>query len=245
MDRQEIEQQIDRFIGNEMSPSEQENFCRKMELEPELKEQVKLRLVLVEGELIRAEEKARKAMEANHRQPAPLRPWLVAACLACLLFGIAFYIGNSYQYTTQEIYQSCYVIPPVERARGNGLSGKVASWNQKIISYYEQKSYKEIIELYQQENISQFTKELPASTLLYISIAFLEQKQAATAISLLSPLCTSPYQEEAEWLLLCCYLQINDRTQALQYATKLQQDNGVYAKHAASVERLLKEKKWF
>lgn len=244
MDRQEIEQQIDRFIGNEMSPSEQEDFCRKTELEPELKEQVKLRMILVEGELIRAEEKARKAMEANHTHSA-LRPWLIAACLAGLLFGLTFYIGNSYQYTTQEIYQSCYVIPPVERARGNGLSEETASCNQKIISNYEQENYKEIVELYQQENISQFTKELPASTLLYISIAFVEQKQAPTAIPLLLPLCTSAYKEEAEWLLLCCYLQINDRAQALQYATKLQQDNSTYARRAASVERLLKEKKWF
>lgn len=37
MDKQQLEQQIDQFINNEMSPAEQQSFCQKLETDKELK----------------------------------------------------------------------------------------------------------------------------------------------------------------------------------------------------------------
>lgn len=57
MDKQQLEQQIDQFINNEMSPAERLDFSQKLETDNKLKQQVKLRMLLIEGELIRAEKK--------------------------------------------------------------------------------------------------------------------------------------------------------------------------------------------
>lgn len=89
MNKQQIEQQIDRFINNEMSLFEQEEFRRMLETDSHLKEQVKLRMILIEGELIRAEQKARLAIEASkHIHP---HSWVAVACILCIFAGIGLF----------------------------------------------------------------------------------------------------------------------------------------------------------
>ena len=49
MDRTILEQQIDRFVQNEMTPDEREQFVLSMRNDKELKEQVAIRYLLLEG----------------------------------------------------------------------------------------------------------------------------------------------------------------------------------------------------
>ena len=62
MDRTISEQQIDRFVQNEMTPDEREQFVLSMRNDKELKEQVAIRYLLLEGTLMKNEEKARMAL---------------------------------------------------------------------------------------------------------------------------------------------------------------------------------------
>lgn len=252
MDKLQLEQQIDRFINNEMSASEHQEFRQRLEMDKDLKKQVELRMILIEGELIHAEEKARAAMEASghsgihsrHSGKTFRRSWLAAACVVLILLGIG-YAGHTYRYSTQEIYQTYYAIPVIERTRGEGMPEQVAIYNQQIINNFEQHKYNVIVELYQSEHLSEMIEEFPSSTLLYISIALMEQQRASEAIHLLQPLVNTPYREEAEWLLLCCYLSANERSSAQQLVEKISNADGLYADKAVLIKKLLKERRWF
>lgn len=249
MDKLQLEQQIDRFINNEMSTTEHQEFRQRLETDKDLKKQVELRMILIEGELIHAEEKARAAMESSgihkHHSGKTIRwSWLAAACVALILVSIG-YVGNSYQYSPQDICRMYYEIPVIERTRGEALPQQASTYNQQIIDYYEQRKYKEIAALYQNKNLSEMIEDFPVHTLLYISIALMEQQQVSEAIPLLQPLVDTPYQEEAEWLLLCCYLKTDNRQQAIQLAEKLKMHNGMYSEKAILIEEKIKEKRWF
>lgn len=242
MKRQQLEQQIDQFINNEMSPSEQQEFREILETDDNLRQQVELRMMLIEGELIRAEKKARLAMEAPRQ--ICFYPW-VAACILFVCIGSGLYVGNLYRYSTEEICRTYYEVPIIERARGTGMSEKVAEYNQQIITAYEQQQYEIITQLYRKKELSIWEDAFPVSTRLYIGIAFIEQQNIAEAIPLLLPLTDTPYKEEAEWLLLCCYMKTNERNKALQIVEAIKENNGLYKEKAMSIEKLLKEKKWF
>lgn len=244
MNKQQIEQQIDRFINNEMSLFEQEEFRRMLETDSHLKEQVKLRMILIEGELIRAEQKARLAIEASKHNIHP-HSWVAVACILCIFAGIGLYVGSLHRYSPEEIYQTYYEVPIIGRARGEGISEKIAECNQKIITAYEQQQYETVTELYREKELSIKIDAFPVSTRLYIGISFIERQETTEAISVLLPLVGTPYKEEAEWLLLCCYMKINDRDKALQVVTEIKEDNGLYKEKAISIEKLLKERKWF
>lgn len=125
------------------------------------------------------------------------------------------------------------------------MADEVALYNQQIINAYEKQQYKVIAELYQKKNLSDLLDAFPVSTQLYISIAFMEQKKEQEAIPLLLSLTDTQYKEEAEWLLLCCYMKTNDRNKALQWVEKIKNNNGIYVKKTTFIEQLLKEKKWF
>lgn len=79
------------------------------------------------------------------------------------------------------------------------------------------------------------------------AIACLQQQQPHEAISLLNQtaLLSSPYGEEAEWLLLCAYLQTGEREKAEATARAIQQKQGVFASKADEILKQLKEKRWF
>ena len=125
------------------------------------------------------------------------------------------------------------------------MSEKVAEYNQQIITAYEQQQYEIITQLYRKKELSIWEDAFPVSTRLYIGIAFIEQQNIAEAIPLLLPLTDTPYKEEAEWLLLCCYMKTNERNKALQIVEAIKENNGLYKEKAMSIEKLLKEKKWF
>lgn len=163
MNKQQIEQQIDRFINNEMSLYEQKEFRRMLETDSHLKEQVKLRMILIEGELIRAEQKARLAIEASkHIHP---HSWVAVACILCIFAGIGLYVGSLHRYSPEEIYQTYYEVPIIERTRGEGISEKIAECNQKIITAYEQQQYETVTELYREKELSTKIDSFPVNKL--------------------------------------------------------------------------------
>lgn len=99
--------------------------------------------------------------------------------------------------------------------------------------YYEQP----VVEPARGEN------EIPV--ILSIAGRYLLQERTQDALALLTPeVLDSEYGEEAEWLLLCAYLQANRRKEAMQTAEEISRKGGPYAEKAKEIGRGLKEKRW-
>lgn len=247
MDKIHIEEQIDRFILNEMAFDERRQFVNLMNEDEELRAQVAIRYSLMEGMLQAAEQKVWKALEkpAQHQRRLMIVRWAAIACVI-LLIGGGVWFGNSPQYTSQEVYSNHCTIPVIERSRGgNGLQGKEAAINEQIIQWYEEGNYFSIAKLFGRADIKNEFNVLPDYTLLYACVAFLKEGEADVAIPILMQIENSEYQEEADWLLLCCYLQNNERQKAIGQAEKIQISKGQHAHAAQQIEWELKMKRWF
>ena len=94
------DEQIDRFISNEMEPAERKAFCRELETDEELQKQVKLRGLLAEAEIREAEKQAFRALAAHPAKKRKKLIWSTAA-VAAIVLGILFLIGNSYRLSRQ------------------------------------------------------------------------------------------------------------------------------------------------
>ena len=248
MDKELREKQIDRFIQNEMEPDERTAFCSQMEADVRLREEVSLRLLLVEAEVRAAEKKAREAMEGiptTVRRASRRNSWMRSACVATILVAAVFF-GFSPRYTLYNVYETHYSIPSIERSRGgNGLMGSSRAFNEKVIFLYDLENYGEIVDIYKENRNEKWIDVLPVSTLLYIGVSLLEQKEAEEALSLLASHGEADYKEEVRWLLLAGYLQAGKRAEALRTAREIREEKGLYAGKAGEIEKALKEKKWF
>lgn len=149
MDRTISEQQIDRFIQNEMTADEREQFVLSMRNDKDLKEQVAIRYLLLEGTLINNEEKARMALtNIAHTNNRKRVRWIAVACII-LLLGMGGWFGNQPLYSPQELYLIYHSIPVLERARGgNELTKENAVTNALLTEWYEQGKYKDIADWY-------------------------------------------------------------------------------------------------
>lgn len=199
------DEQIDRFVGNEMEPDKRRAFCRLLEADEELKRQVELRALAADALTREAEKAAWQALKGMPQKRSGRRWWAGAAVAAAVVLGVMLFIGNSYRYTTTELFVRFYEQPVVEPARGGS--------------------------------------EIPA--ILGIAGKYLTQERTQDALALLTPeVLDSEYGEEAEWLLLCAYLQANRREEALQTAEEIGRKGGVYAEKAKEIGRGLREKRW-
>lgn len=110
-------EQIDRFINNEMEPEERKAFSRELTTDEELKKQVKLRGLLAEAEIREAEKKALRALTAKPQKRHKRWIWSSAAAAAVVL-GILFFVGNSHRYAPTDIFRTYYAEPVIEPSRG-------------------------------------------------------------------------------------------------------------------------------
>ena len=118
------DEQIDRFISNEMEPAERKAFCRELETDEELQKQVKLRGLLAEAEIREAEKQAFRALAAHPAKKRKKLIWSTAA-VAAIVLGILFLIGNSYRYAPADIFRTYYVKPVIEPSRGGGETATI------------------------------------------------------------------------------------------------------------------------
>ena len=245
MNKEQFEILADRFICNEMEPDERLLFCQEMEKDEELRKFVSLRKLIIEGELIAAEEEAMLTMKQlstskheNHYR------WIVAACISILIIGGGIF-GYSYKYDTSYIYDTYSFIPPIERSRsGGGLKGEVADINDRIVNLYDKDKYKEVIDAISRAS-SEVLNALPSYSSLYIAISLLETNQPQKAISILSHLSETEYKEEVEWLQLCAYLRMDKRIEATNIARIIIARKGYYSPKAALIMKIMNEKRWF
>lgn len=245
MDKEQMEIRADRFINNEMEPGERYAFCREMEQDKALKEYVAYRKLLIEGELIAAEQEARKAMEQAFPGHGKLRWKSVAACILILLIAGGGIWGYSYRYGTEDIGNAFSFIPSIERPRGgSGLSGEVSDINDAIIAAYDKGEFESAAGAFQKAS-PEIAGQLPVYSSLYAAVSFMKTGKPQKATAVLSRLPGSEYEKEREWLLLCSYLQAGMRGKAAETAQKIAEEKGSYADEAQKIAKALKERKWF
>ena len=126
------DEQIDRFISNEMEPAERKAFCRELETDEELQKQVKLRGLLAEAEIREAEKQAFRALAAHPAKKRKKLIWSTAA-VAAIVLGILFLIGNSYRYAPADIFRTYYVKPVIEPSRGGGETATILRTASEIL----------------------------------------------------------------------------------------------------------------
>lgn len=205
--------QIDRFICNEMSPEERAAFCQQLQVDEELQKQVKLRGLLAEAVTKDMEKEAFRAIKAGcgkeMRREHNKRHLIImrnCAAIAAVLLGLLFFVGNSHRYSPQDLFRTHYVEPVIEPSRGGN---EIASALREASSC-------------------------------------LKQGRTQEAIALITPrVLESNYGEEAEWLLLCAYLQAGKRTKAKETALSIHRKACLYATEAAAILEQLEEKRWF
>lgn len=238
------DEQIDRFINNEMSQEERTAFCNELDNDTSLREEVMLRMALTEAELTHAEGNARRALQASSDRKKYKVGRVIFA--AAMIAGLIFLFGNTYKYTPRDLYTAYYQTPVIERLRGgNTLNEEDVIINKDIIDFFNQKEYEKVLSLYIGKWRHKSIPDLPVVTLLYVSISFLETDRAPEAISTLLQIASDEYEDEINHLLLYGYLKENKRDKAEGIIEKLLLNPGAYTKEAKEIEAKLKERRWF
>lgn len=151
------DKQIDRFINNEMLPEERATFCRELETDGELRKQVKLRALLAEAEIRKAEKEALRILAAKSRKRNKRWVWGSVAAAAMVL-GILFLAGNSYRYAPADIFRTYYTEPVIEPSRGG--EGETATILRTASDYLVQDRAQDAIALLTPEILdSEYSEE--------------------------------------------------------------------------------------
>lgn len=246
MDKYILDEQIDRFINDDMLPEEREDFCRKLNDDQGLKETVLIRKLLVEAQLRKSETEFREKQHASST-PGKKHLKLWAAIVAAAVIALLLMIGNTFSHQPEELYYKFYSEPIVEHSRGNtGLPIEQILLSNKIDSLYKATNYTEVVALYknaeqEQPGVTYFTE---VST-LHIGLSLMKLNQTTEATVLLKQLLSTEYAEEAEWLLLHVYLKENLRKEACVIAKRITEEKGRYSVAAEEILNNLNKRIWF
>ena len=236
---------IDKFLRNRLSEGEFTAFNERMK-EKEFAEELAFKQDVKIGakRIGRASLKADLQQLEKNRRPkkeaktVSLKPWLLAAA-SILLLVMAFFLFNSQQVSSAELYAEYYapypnvITEPI--VKGEPAKDKLS----KALQQYELKNYEEAIKLFD---------ELPDSDslLFYHAITSMELNDFALAASIFKKVLTfkkSSFKTPSLYYLGLCALQINNVKTAQDYFTKVSQmnDNPKLAKQAEEILRKLNE----
>lgn len=210
---------IDDFILGHLSDSERQSFAQKLELNPELAQQIKIRRKAISG----LEAYGRKALkeelkiiqlEFDNESLEPIAkkrrlfPYVIAAAsILLLIFAASWFFTKNSAKTADQLYASyfkAYDITTEQRSNNiNDLS--------KIYQLYQDKKYKELIPLLDIQ-LKQMNPQ-PSDLLLMAGIAHLESNQAQKAITNLKKITSNGdfnYEDEVSWYSALAYLQMGN-----------------------------------
>lgn len=242
------EQLIDRFIADEMLPEEQQAFIKRMELEPELKEQVIVRKLLLEAEAIKTEQEEYDFTSSNiaSRAAAYPRRSFIPIMLLMLILAAGIYWGGSFQYETQKILADCYERPKLEFVRQNIDPDVSCEGKEQIIArLYTEGELEKVVDFYHKELNDSILTNFSPRMLLCVGASLFEKGTSSEFMHLYAMLKGTSCREDADWLLLCYYLKQNKRSRAMELATQIEKSKGMHSREAQTVYKALKEKRWF
>ncbi|WP_300724904.1 hypothetical protein [uncultured Bacteroides sp.] len=240
-----LNDKIDRFLKNEMDPTEQADFIRLIDSDPELKEKVRIRQLLIEAETIEAEQKLLKQDPESKalRRSSSIR--FAAACITIIIL-MGIYIGSSYIYQPKELIESQYMLPTIETSRGYGAPNQqIAVYNNQIALLYEQEQNSKITSLYKETLKDSLFTILSPTAQMQICFSLWKNNETEEIVNAARQINDPDYKESSDWLILGCYLRQNKRTKALEQSRQIINDAGTYKDKAGEIYMALKEKRWF
>lgn len=232
--------QIDRFVCNEMSPEERAAFCLQLQADEELQKQVKLRGLLAEAVTQEMEEEAFRAMKAGYskdmrrdcKETHKKSKEMSKECKGCKESTDGQKVRSKRHLI---IMRNCAAIAAV-------LLGLLF-----FIGNSHRYSPQELFRVhYVEPAIEPSRGGNEVASALRDASCCLKQGRTQETIARITPqILESIYGEEAEWLLLCAYLQAGERAKAKETALSICRENGLYAAEAAAILKQLEEKRWF
>ncbi len=253
---------IEAYLNGELSPQEHSAFEKRIQTEPEIKEQVESVQDLIKGISFASEKKLKvkldsvesklnkesffKSKEYNMSNTRKFRWIPLAASMAFLVAaGLFFLKPGTTNPDLGKLYAEYYkpdteVIKEVlDRIEARGLATETNKDDEKLkaaLIAYEKYDYKSA-----RTQLSKFLDDFPEdqTARFYMGLTQLNMGNYALAIDYLQPLCTEetfPYKDQAKWYLSLGCTQIEGPDGiilAKKYLNQLVQDNSsAYQKNA-------------
>lgn len=232
---------VDRYINGEMPDPEKENFRKALERDSNLRSRLILRQMIVES--IQKETENMQEKADRHAKSRLITRRILQ--ITTLIFFLLFIIGSSRKYKTQDLFTEYFFIPFFEYSSNiDKSSANEALTNNELIALYNQKAYPETITLYKEKWRTDSIIP-PTGTLLVVAICAMHSDDTPLAISILEQVQQPDYQEKADWLLLCCYLQENKRGKAVETADRIIKNGDRLSDKAFEIKNKLEQRIWF
>lgn len=245
-EKEQIQDEIDRFLNYEMNREEEDDFIGRMKKDDALREKVLFCQLMIEAERKKREaEFIGQAVRTPRRKVFIRRYGWIAACL-CILLGGLFFYGRMYRFSTQEVLQTVYVPPVWEASRSEGfLTPEHARINRRIEQWYLDGETDSLVVCYRNLSADGGLTCMTGKSRMYMGTAFLQQGDVRTAYWLANELVAGPEKEVGEWLMLGCLLYDGKRQEALELASRIGERNNVYREEAEKIQNALKCRRWF
>ncbi len=227
-----------RYIDNEMSEAEKEDFEKNLTSDPALREQLERLLMAKDAaryyglaqsvEAVRKQWEGKMATTAQEAKIVPIKSYVRYIFAAASVIILVIAITTIYRYlsvSTDKIYQQTYI------AYTPGTSRSEAGAAHPIEDAYRQKNYAEVIRLAQ-------ATQLDAKQQLLLGLSYLETGKASDAIKefqLIRSGKDPTYIPDAEFYQALAYLKNKEAAKALPLFEKIFNDkNHLYHQQVTS-----------
>lgn len=263
----DIQDKIDRYLRDEMSPCEKADFEKEMSSDALLAKEVAEQQLIVEavrkvgdqrsiGLLKSLSEEELKDILSHKNDAQPARPhsiirWMVYGTMAAAAVFALFFLADVFkpEEQGQQLYAAYFEAAPNEYAtvsRGIPEMNRFDEPTQKIIidafGLYDQKEYKKALQRFLEATKNIVPGDSP-ELFFYISICQLETGRIKDAIGNLEKLNildnSYPYHQDVDWYLALAYLKNEQIDKATDILTNIVQDNGYYEDYAKKILKKL------
>jgi len=250
MSTEEKYDQIERYLSQQLSAEEVNQFEQQMKTDPELREEVALHQQVSEtlkGNSVHAlrgvlndvdQEWEAEGMKAPQKgRVFSLRSALaIAATIALLVVSYFIFLPGNTTPSSEQLFASNFEAYPLllnQRGLGDEPGDALLEQGKKA---YQQRDFKEAYTAFQS-----LSEQEPANQVyrFYQAVSALGADQAKVAIPMLQSFTTTPnpFQEQSLWYLCLAYIQLDDVEQAKSVLQGLSEDHYLYQE----AQQLLKD----
>lgn len=266
-EKHDIEELIDLYVANRMTPDQRAAFEERMRRDPELVREVELTRHIANAIERRSERDAleelerigsvaelkrlinkteRRASQGPAKHRGMLRQLLPFAAAAAAILGFVW-IGMQPEHASEKLYDRWHETPEYAPAISRG-GVEIGTELERLLDsasiYYVAGDWDKAIAVYDRGS----GQEYPDYARFYRAAALAEAGRSEEAVAELELLAQNPgsdYAAEAAWQLALEYLRRGDRAQAEQTLEALISKEDAYADDARRLLKELNVRKWF
>lgn len=262
-----IEEKIDRYLANELSTEERDNFEKLIAQDFDLRGEVELMRHITVAfeqrgeaeayqELASLNEKELKTIiekvEQKYKPTKQIRHKLIWAISAAAAVIILIFIGFQPKYSSESIYAEFHAIPayqslPPSRG-GTPLNAEQEQELGRAIEFYNEGNFVEAASVFDQVGRDVKQEELPDDMVYYWAISLNEAGhlgEAMQKLGYLSKLEESEFKEDAMWQLALVLLKTDRREEAVKLLKDISTSGGKYNENATVLIEKMQAKRFF